>query len=66
MKSKRQVTNRAPWGLAVIGMVLGVALTVVVFAPASWLAGVVSSSSGGKVLLNDARAQYGQAMPSLF
>ena len=55
MKSNRHVPNRTPWGLAIVGMVLGIALTVVVFAPASWLAGIVNSSSGGKVLLNDAR-----------
>ena len=55
MKTNRHIPNRAPWGLAIFGMLLGVALTVVVFAPASWLADIVSSSSGGKVLLNDAR-----------
>ena len=49
------VSNRTPWGLAIVGMVLGVALTVLVFAPASWLASVVSSGSAGKVLLTDAR-----------
>jgi general secretion pathway protein N len=39
----------------VTGIVLGAVLTLLVFAPASWLASAIQASSGEKVLLVDAR-----------
>lgn len=41
------------WGIA--GLVLGVLLAVVVFAPAAWLAGAVASATSQRVILADAR-----------
>ena len=43
----------APWSWAWGGIVLGLLLALVVFAPARWLASVLDSASGGRVLLDD-------------
>lgn len=40
---------------AIAGMVLGLILSLVVFAPAAWLAGAVSSATGQRLQLADAR-----------
>jgi general secretion pathway protein N len=47
--------NRTPWSWAWGGVVLGLLLALVVFAPARWLTGVVNQRSDGRVLLEDAR-----------
>ncbi|OYY86702.1 MAG: general secretion pathway protein GspN [Polaromonas sp. 28-63-22] len=41
----------APWGWALAGVVLGVVLAVVLFAPARWLSAIVSQASSGQVQL---------------
>ncbi|WP_332815158.1 type II secretion system protein N [Ramlibacter sp.] len=45
----------APWRWAGAGLLLGLALALVLFAPARWLAARVSAATGGQVLLQDAR-----------
>lgn len=52
---------------AVAGGVIGLLLGVVLFAPASWLAGMVARSSDQRVLLTDARGTVwsGSAVPVL-
>jgi general secretion pathway protein N len=45
----------APWGWGVSGLLLGALLSVLLFAPAGWLAGAVRQASGGQVLLLDTR-----------
>lgn len=47
--------TRTPWGWALAGVALGLLLSVLVFAPARWLAHAVRQASGGQVLLDDAR-----------
>ena len=44
-----------PWGWAMGGVVLGVLLSVLVFAPARWLAAAVRQASNGQVLLEGAQ-----------
>jgi general secretion pathway protein N len=41
--------------MAALGVLLGAVLALVVFAPASWLAGTVASTTGQRLLLADAR-----------
>lgn len=45
----------APWGWAAGGLLAGVLLALVLFAPARWLASAVQRASQGQVLLADAR-----------
>jgi general secretion pathway protein N len=45
----------APWTWAAGGAVLGLALALVLFAPARWVASRVSQATAGQVLLHDAR-----------
>jgi general secretion pathway protein N len=40
---------------AIVGTIVGVLVGAVLFAPASWLASAIASSSGGRLLLADAR-----------
>jgi general secretion pathway protein N len=40
---------------AVVGFALGIAVALVVFAPAAWVAGAVASATGQRLLLSDAR-----------
>lgn len=47
----RNPAAAAPWGWALAGVVLGVVLAVVLFAPARWLSAVVSQASSGQVQL---------------
>ena len=46
------VPRATPWGWALGGLLLGVLLSVLVFAPARWLAGAVGQASAGQVLLH--------------
>lgn len=57
MSSRAQVlvTARAPWAWAAGGVVLGLLLSVLLFAPARWLAAAVRQASSGQVLLESAR-----------
>jgi general secretion pathway protein N len=45
----------APWTWAACGLLLGVLLATIVFAPARWLAGGLESASAGRVVLDDPR-----------
>jgi general secretion pathway protein N len=44
-----------PWGWAASGAVLGLLVSLLVFAPAHWLGAAVSQASGGQLQLQDAR-----------
>ncbi len=46
---------RAPWRWAFAGSLLGLALALVLFAPARWLTSTVQRASGGKVVLAEVR-----------
>jgi general secretion pathway protein N len=48
-------SNRTPWSWVWGGVLAGLLLATVAFAPARWLAGVVNQRSDGRVLLEDAR-----------
>jgi general secretion pathway protein N len=50
-----RAAREVPWSWAATGAVLGLVLSLVLFAPARWLTAGVESASGGKVLLADAR-----------
>ena len=49
------VQGAAPWGWALAGVLLGVLVSVLVFAPARWLSSVVRQVSGTQVLLEAAQ-----------
>ncbi|MBP6008606.1 MAG: type II secretion system protein N [Rhodoferax sp.] len=59
--------NRTPWAWAWGGVLVGLLLASLMFAPARWLAGVVNQRSEGRVLLDDARGTVwdGSAVLSL-
>ena len=44
-----------PWTWALAGLLSGLVLALVLFAPARWLANTVARASGGQLLLDDAR-----------
>jgi len=44
-----------PWGWAAMGVLLGLLVSLLVFAPARWLGAAVSQASGGQLQLLDAR-----------
>ena len=46
---------RAPWAWGLSGVLLGAVLSVLLFAPARWLAAAVREASDGQVLLQDTR-----------
>ncbi|HSH90479.1 MAG TPA: type II secretion system protein N [Ramlibacter sp.] len=46
---------RGSWGWAALGLVLGLLVALLAFAPAQWLAGMVHNATEGRVVLNDAR-----------
>lgn len=46
---------RTPWRWAVAGVLLGLAVALIGFAPASWLAASVARASGGQLLLAEPR-----------
>lgn len=50
-----RVEHGAPWGWAASGVVLGVLLCSVFFAPVRWLGGWLQQASGGQLVLQDAR-----------
>lgn len=45
----------SPWGWALAGLLLGLLLSVLLFAPARWLASAVRQASNAQVQLDDAR-----------
>lgn len=47
----RNPSLAAPWRWAVLGALLGLAIATLVYAPASWLAAVVSQASAGRLQL---------------
>ena len=49
--TRTSLQAHTPWGWAMGGVVLGVLLSVLVFAPARWLAAAVRQASNGQVLL---------------
>lgn len=51
----KRADARAPWGWAASGAVLGLALALLLFLPARWVAQSVQRVSFGQVLLHDAR-----------
>lgn len=55
IRARLATAARPPWVWAVGGMVLGVLLSVLLFAPARWVAAAVRQASGGQVLLENAR-----------
>ena len=44
-----------PWGWALLGSALGLALTLIFFAPAAWLGAALPALSSGRLLLQDTR-----------
>jgi general secretion pathway protein N len=46
---------RAPWHWALAGAVIGLAIALLLFAPARWLTRAVEQAANGRVVLNDAR-----------
>lgn len=55
LKPRFQSPARAPWAWAASGVMLGLLMGLLVFAPARWLANLVQQASGGQLLLEDAR-----------
>jgi general secretion pathway protein N len=57
----------APWGWAAAGVMLGLLICLLIFAPARWLAAAVSQASGGQLQLQDTRGSLwnGSALLSL-
>lgn len=55
MARTQRVVREVPWTWALGGLVLGLVLAFVLFAPARWLAASVADATGGQVLLADAR-----------
>jgi general secretion pathway protein N len=53
--TKQRLPTGAPWGWAANGVLLGLLISLLMFAPARWLAAVVSRASGGQLQLLDAR-----------
>ena len=62
-QSARSATGR--WGVA--GAVVGALAALAIYAPAAWLASALSSATGDRLLLTDARGSvwYGSALPVL-
>ena len=55
MARAKKVVREVPWGWAAGGLVVGLLLATVLFAPARWLAGWVAQASDGHVQLADTR-----------
>ncbi len=53
--SRPSTSAPGPWAWAVAGVLLGVVVALVVFAPARWLGDRVARATDGRVLLQDAR-----------
>lgn len=56
---------RGTWAWAAAGVVLGLAVAILLFLPASWLAAQVASSSSGRVVLADAQGTLWDGSASL-
>jgi len=54
-RTRLDTSSGAPWGWAAAGLLLGVMLALVLFAPARWLADRVVRATDGRVLLQDPR-----------
>jgi general secretion pathway protein N len=54
-RPSRTAAAAAPWSWAFAGALIGLVGSIVLFAPARWLADGVSAASRGHLLLNDAR-----------
>lgn len=57
--------KRSPWGWAVAGALMGLLFSVLVFAPARWLQALLQQTSGGQVMLEDARGTVWQGSARL-
>ncbi len=55
MRTPALSTRPAPWGSAIFGALLGVSLSLLIWAPARWLAWGVTQATQSQVQLNDAR-----------
>lgn len=55
MARARRTPREVPWRWAWAGLVCGLVIAVLLFAPARWLAAAVAAGSGQRLLLNDAR-----------
>ncbi len=55
VRSSRDTTSNSPWLTAVVGGAIGLFLTLIWLAPATWLTQAVDSASAGHVQLIDAR-----------
>jgi general secretion pathway protein N len=53
--TRAEASSGLPWSWAVLGLLAGVVVSIVVFAPAAWLSHAVAAATGGKVVLADAR-----------
>lgn len=56
---------RGTWAWAAAGIVLGLAVAIVLFIPASWLASRVEGATGGRVVLADAQGTLWNGSASL-
>ncbi|HEY8358941.1 MAG TPA: type II secretion system protein N [Ramlibacter sp.] len=54
-RAQKKVVREVPWGWAASGLVLGVILSIILFAPARWLAAAVADATDGQVQLADTR-----------
>ncbi len=54
-RSSRHIASPPPWTWALLGSAVGLALAVVFFAPAAWVAAAVPALSQGRLQLQDAR-----------
>ncbi len=54
-RATAQRAPRPPWGWAVAGALLGLLFTVILQAPAHWLASTLGQASAGRVVLSEAR-----------
>jgi general secretion pathway protein N len=54
-RNQSEKTIALPWRWAILGLLLGVLGSVIVFAPAAWLSHALVQATGGKVVLADAR-----------
>lgn len=50
--------NGVPWSWAAAGLLCGLLLALVLFAPARWAAGALAGASGGRLVLNEPRGTF--------
>lgn len=67
MRFRDRPTTSSKWRWSVAGSIAGALLCLIMFAPASWLANAIEQSTGGRLLLADARGSIwsGSALPVL-